>query len=264
MKTGMKFGFGVVNAGQRNVVVEPQVIATATEGSFRITAPVSRALGVAHGDYIMFINNLNEVDDAIRSNHPDVVAFCEAQGLELGSVEAAIAIHKEFDIWGIAKGIIEYDPKGNQNTITERLTKKDKVRFVSQNFDDMLSQAMESGDDELKEALTHDGVTKEEQIDVLSKFVVPRELPKYKGSKAANPAKQSGVGVSLLFTDSNVWNQLRVDLSDNERLNRVFDVDVENMQKVNVNNGYKDITVDAIILDKYTDKEPSRFGEDEE
>lgn len=264
MKTGMKFGFSVVNAGQRNVIVEPQVIATSTEGSFRITAPVSRVLGIAHGDYVMFINNVDTIDQAIRTQHPDVVAFCKEQGLELGSAEAAIAVHKEFDIWAIAKGIVEYDAKGNQNTITERLTKKDKVRFVSQNFDEMMTQAMEDADDELKDALIHDGVTKEEQIEILSKFVVPRELPKYKGSKAANPAKQSGIGVSLLFTDSNVWNQLRVDLDGDARLNRIFDVDIENLQTVPVYNGYKDVMVDAIVLGSYVDKEPARFGEDEE
>lgn len=46
MKTvnGMSFGFSAVNAGQRNVAVEPQLIAVSTEGNFRMTPPVSLLL----------------------------------------------------------------------------------------------------------------------------------------------------------------------------------------------------------------------------
>ena len=265
MKTGnikaMGFGFGVVNAGQRNVTVEPQFIAVSTEGNFRITPPVSKALGVGHGDYIMFLNNIDNIDAAIAAKSDVIVKFCEANGLELGTAEAAIAIHKEFDMWAIAKGIIEYDTKGNVKTTTERLSKNDKVKYVSQHFEEMLTAAIEQADDETKEALSRDGITKEEQIDILTAFVVARELPKYKGSKVANPAGLTGAGTSLTFTDSNVWKQLKADMSDNaEKLNRVFDVDVENLQDVTLSDGYNDVTVKAIVLGDSVDKEPARIG----
>lgn len=257
----MGFGFSAVNAGQRNVSVEPQVIAVSTEGNFRITPVVSRVLGVGHGDYVMFLSNAANIDAAITNKAAEVVAFCEANGLELGSPEAAISLHKEFDMWAIAKGIIEYDTKGNQKTTSERLTKNDKVKFVSQNFETMLEQAMEQADNETKDALSRDGITKEEQIDILSAFVTPRELPKYKGSKAANPAGLTGAGTSLTFTDSNVWKQLKADMGDDAtKFNRVFDVDVENLQDIVLNNGYKDVTVKALILGESVDKEPARIG----
>lgn len=257
----MGFGFSAVNAGQRNVSVEPQVIAVSTEGNFRITPVVSRVLGVGHGDYVMFLSNVANIDAAITNKAAELVAFCEANGLELGSPEAAIALHKEFDMWAIAKGIIEYDTKGNQKTTSERLTKNDKVKFVSQNFETMLEQAMEQADDETKDALSRDGITKEEQIDILSAFVTPRELPKYKGSKAANPAGLTGAGTSLTFTDSNVWKQLKADMGDDAtKFNRVFDVDVENLQDIVLSDGYKDITVKALILGESVDKEPARIG----
>ena len=260
----MGFGFSAVNAGQRNVSVEPQVIAVSTEGNFRITPVVSRVLGVGHGDYIMFLSNVANIDDAITNKAAEVVAFCEANGLELGSPEAAIALHKEFDMWAIAKGIIEYDTKGNQKITSERLTKNDKVKFVSQNFETMLEQAMEQADNETKDALSRDGITKEEQIDILSAFVTPRELSKYKGSKAANPAGLTGAGTSLTFTDSNVWKQLKADMGDDAtKFNRVFDVDVENLQDIVLSNGYKDVTVKALILGEYVDKEPARIGKEE-
>lgn len=264
MKTNgkvMGFGFSAVNAGQRNVSVEPQVIVVSTEGNFRITPPVSRVLGIGHGDYVMFLNNVDNIDAAIAAKDAQIVAFCKEQGLEVGSPEAAIAIHKAFDMWAIAKGIVEYDTKGNQKTSTERLTKNDKIKFVSQNFTDMLEQAMQQADDEIKEALSRDGITKEEQIDILSAFVTPRELPKYKGSKAANPAGLTGAGTSLTFTDSNVWKQLKADMGDTAtELNRVFDVDVEDIQDIVLSDGYKEVTVKAIVLGEYNDKEPARIG----
>ena len=269
MKTGnvkaMGFGFGVVNAGQRNVVVEPQFIAVSTEGNFRITPPVSKALGVGHGDYIMFINNIDNIDDAIKYKDPIVVNFCKENGLELGTPEASIAIHTEFDMWGIAKGIIEYDTKGNAKTTTERLTKNDKIKYVSQHFEEMLEAASEEADEETKDALTREGVTKEEQIDILTAFVVARELPKYKGSKVANPAGLTGAGTSLTFTDSNVWKQLKFDMGDEATsMNRVFDIDVEQLQDVELNDGYKKVTVKALVLGDYVDKEPARIGKGEE
>lgn len=257
----MSFGFSAVNAGQRNVSVEPQVIVVSTEGNFRITPPVSKVLGIGHGDYVMFLNNVDAIDAAINAKVAEVVTFCEENGLELGSPEAAIALHKEFDMWAIAKGIVEYDTKGNQKTTSERLTKNDKIKYASQNFDEMLAAAMESADDETKEALSRDGITKEEQIDILAAFVNPRELPKYKGSKAANPAGLTGAGTSLTFTDSNVWKQLKADMGDDAtKFNRVFDVDVEELQDIELNNGYKTVTVKALVLGDFTDKEPARIG----
>lgn len=268
MKTGnvkaMGFGFGVVNAGQRNIVVEPQFIAVSTEGNFRITPPVSKALGVGHGDYIMFLNNVDNIDAAIANRDQVVVAFCQENGLELGTPEAAIAIHKEFDMWAIAKSVVEYDTKGNAKTTTERLTKNDKIKFVSQNFDEMLEKAVSQADEETKAALTRDGVTKGEQIDILTAFVVARELPKYKGSKVANPAGLTGSGTSLTFTDSNVWKQLKADMGDEATtMNRVFDIDVEDLQDIELNDGYKNVTVKALVLGDYTDKEPARIGKGE-
>lgn len=261
----MSFGFSVVNAGQRNVTVEPEVIAVSTEGNFRITPPVSKALGVSNGEYVMFLNNVDNIDSAISARVPEIVSFCEEQGLELGSVEAAIAIHKEFDMWAIAKGIIEYDTKGNQKVTTERLTKNDKLKFVSQNFEQMIAAAMEQADDEVKDALSRDGITKEEQIDILTAFVTPRELPKYKGSKTANPAGLTGLGTSLNFTDSNVWKQLKADMGDDAtKYNRVYSVDVEDMQDIELSDGYKTVVVKALVLGDYTDKEPARIGKSAE
>lgn len=265
MKTGskiaMSFGFSAVNAGQRNTTLEPQLIVVSTEGNFRITPAVSKALNIAHGDNIMFLSNADQIDAAIAAKAEAVVDFCTEAGLELGSAEAAIALHKEFDEWAIAKGIAELDPKGNPRMGTERLTAKDKARFVSSQFETMLAEALDKADDETKDALSREGITKEEQVAILSAFVTPREVQKFKGSKAANPGGMTGAGTSLTFTDSNVWKQLKADMGDEATaLNRVFDIDPESLQDVTLSNGYSEVTVKALVLGKYADKEPNRIG----
>lgn len=261
---GMSFGFSAVNAGQRNTVVEPQIIAVSTEGSFRMTPPVSRALGIAHGDYAAFGNNFTEIDNAIAANDPLIVAFCEEHGLALGSTEASVAIHKEFDMWIVYKGIVEKDAKGFEKMATERLTKADKIKYATANFDVMLAGALENASDDVKEALTREGITKEEQIDILVAFVKPREVFKFTGSKVANPGKLSGIGTSVTFTDTNVWNQIKHDLGDEATAyNRVFDVDVNRLEEVTVSNGYEDVVVKAVILGSYADEKPARNGEQE-
>lgn len=255
----MGFGFSAVNAGQRNVSVEPQLIAVSTDGGFRLTPPVTRALGVGSGEYVMFISNIDGIEQAIAAKDPQIVEFCQEQGLELGSPEASIAIHQEFDMWAIAKGVQEFDAKGNTKTTQERLSKKDKLKFVSQHFEEMLVAANEQADDETKDALNRDGITKEEQMDLLTAFVKARELPKYKGSKTANPAGYTGAGTSLTFTDTNVWNQLKADMEEPSKLNRVFDIDLDAVQDIEINNGYEMVTVKAFILGDHVDKEPSRI-----
>lgn len=264
MKT-MAFGFAAVNAGQRNVSVEPQLIATSTEGGFRLTAPATRALGIAAGENVMFVSNVDAIDAAIASRDPQVVAFCEEQGLELGTPEALIAIHKAYDMWGVAKGIEELDAKGNHKDAQERLTKKDKVKYATANFDTMYESAMASDNEEVKEALTREGITQEEQIEILAGFVTGKTLVKVKGSKTANAAGLSGTGLTLNFTDSNVWKQLKADLRDEATaVNRVYELDLENVQDVVISNGYEDVTVKVLVLGESTDKAPARSGADEE
>ena len=261
---GMSFGFSAVNAGQRNTVVEPQIIAVSTEGSFRMTPPVSRVLNIGHGDYAAFANNIDKIDMAIANNDADLVAFCEEHGLAWGSAEAAVAIHNEFDMWVVYKGVAEKDAKGLPKITTERLTKQDKIRFASANFDVMLESALANADNEVKEALTREGVTREEQIDILASFVKPRELQKFSGSKVANPAKLVGKGTVVTFTDTNVWNQIKHDLGDAATtVNRAFDIDVDKLIDVDIDNGYEIVPVKAVLLGSYTDEKPARVGEQE-
>ena len=237
----VKFGFSSVNAGQRNVNYDPQVIAVSTPGGFRITSPVSKILNVQHGDYIMFINNIPGIDQAIAERNEALVEFCDENGIDFDSPEAAIAIHKEFDKWGIAKGIVE--------------------KFVKENLEEMLEAAMAQDDDELKAALSREDATLEEKMNILCPFVKGREIPKYRGSKVASPSEVTGAGVNLTFTDTNVWNQLKYDLGDSaNKINRIFNADVTTVEQIFVFDGYEDVKVNVVMMGEYTDKAPARIG----
>lgn len=261
-KKGLSFGMGIVNAGQRAVSEEPELVVVSTPSSFRMTAQVSKALGIAHGEYVMFINNCANIDNAIINKVPEVVAFCEEQGLDIESPEAAMAVHAEFDIWALAKGIVELDKNGNPCTTRIRMTKNDKIKYVNTYFQETLEGALSSSNEELKAALSREGITEDEQKELLVSCIQGDEVVKVKGSKCANTAALSGIGVTLNFTDSNVWKQLKSNMTDEEATskNRVYTVDIDNLQEAVVNNGHKDIVVKIAMLTEYKDEEPIRIG----
>lgn len=268
------FGFSMVNAGQRmSGNVDPQLIAVSTNGGFRLTGAATRLLSIMPGDNVMFVNNLGEIDsaitDATHPMHADLVGFCEERGLMLGEPEASEAIHAEFDMWAVAKGIQEFDTKGNAKVAKERLSKKDKTTYATQNFDEMMQMIMESeeeGADAVRDQLNRDGITREEQIEILSGLVSGKEVDSYTGSKCANPTGQNGVGLSVTFTDSNVWAQLKKSLpaDEREKVNRVFDLAVDDITTVQISDGYKLVDVKVIPLASFTDKTPARAGKDDE
>lgn len=262
MKTlkGLSFGMGVVNAGQRAVSEEPELVVCSTSGGFRASAAVTRALGVGHGEYIMFIQNVDNISTMIASKAEEFVAFAQEQGLDVDSAEAAAAFHAEFDIWGIAKGIPLYDKNGNPQMIRERMTNADKAKYLENHFEEVLNGALENGDEEIKAALTAEGVDEIEQKRYLMNVIQGDEVQKYQGSKCANTSAMLGAGTILNFTDSNVWMRLKAGMGDDAtKKNRIYSVDLEELQTITVFDGKKDVTVKVAILGEYKDAEPIRI-----
>ena len=249
----LAFGFNAVIAGQRKVVDTPELVALTTNGGFRISRPVSKALDVQHGEYIQFIQNLDQVQKAINDKAESYVEFCEAQGLDADSEEAAIAFHKENDMWGIVKGYALYNDKGTPLTCTDRLTKDDREAYAAKNYDELLAAAMEQGSDEMKDAIAAADGNKEEIIKILATVVRGEEKQKYSGSKVANTSAMIGSGVVLNFTDSNVWNMLKSGLGeDASKKARKFPIDLENMISVPLWNGHESIEVPCLLFDAAT------------
>ena len=261
----LSFGLGAVNVAKRNVVSEPELVVNPTVGSFRITPAVSRALGLTNGGYIMFVSNIDAIEQAIANKDENLVAFCAEENIDMNTPEGVKAIHEVFDEWGIAKGIQMFDKNGNAVKIKERMSKTDKVEYVTNNFDDVLKAAIENGEPEFAASLQVEGITKEEQIEILANAVNPEQVNKYYGSKCNNSSNLSGTGVSLTFSDSAVWGALKEDLGEEaKKMSRTFEVDIKELREVPYFNGHKEVIVKAAMLGEFKDAESTRKSKGED
>ena len=263
MKTLKSFGFSIVNAGKRVKDVNPELILTSSIGNFRITAPVSKALGLQNGDYIMFINTHDDVDAAIANKNADAVAACEAQGFAIDSEEAYEFLHEEFGHVLLAKGIIKVDSMGNPLKCQERISNKQKVAYVMNNYDEAYAAAINSDNEELVASITRDGITKEEVVEILAKLVSGKEVDDYQGSKVAQASDLAGTDVSLNFNDTAMWKYLKKDLSDEEKTNisRTFAVDTELIEVPYTRVDGKEIIIPCVELKE--SKDVVRQGKEE-
>ena len=256
MKLGNKISFGVqaVQAGQKSSTVNaaPQLIANSTSGKFVITSPVSKALNVAVGENVMFLNNIQGVEAAIQARVEDVVNYAAENGIDINTREGEEQLLAVFTQWFIAKGVKQYDSKGNPIMASERYTKDDKAKYldehkmeiVDENRDALIAQFGEMSDEELAEKLTIDMV----------------EAPKFhacSGSKTATTASATGVGCQLNFTDTAIWGALKADLGDlATKKNRIFNVLLDEVQKVDFNNGKENVTIDIYPIEFVEDTDP--------
>lgn len=261
----LSFGLGAVNVAKRNAISEPELVVNPTAGGFRITPAVSRALGLTNGGYIMFVSNIDAIEQAIANKDENLVAFCAEENIDMNTPEGVKAIHEAFDEWGIAKGIQMFDKNGNAVKTKERMSKTDKVEYVTNNFDDVLKAAIENGEPEFAASLQVEGITKEEQIEILANAVNPEQVNKYYGSKCSNSSNLSGTGVSLTFSDSAVWGALKEDLGEEaKKMSRTFEVDIKELREVPYFNGHKEVIVKAAMLGEFKDAESTRKSKGED
>ena len=261
----LSFGLGAVNVAKRNAVSEPELVVNPTVGGFRITPAVSRALGLTNGGYIMFVSNIDAIEQAIANKDENLVAFCAEENIDMNTPEGVKAIHEAFDEWGIAKGIQMFDKNGNAVKTKERMSKTDKVEYVTNNFDDVLKAAIENGEPEFAASLQVEGITKEEQIEILANAVNPEQVNKYYGSKCSNSSNLSGTGVSLTFSDSAVWGALKENLGEEaKKMSRTFEVDIKELREVPYFNGHKEVIIKAAMLGEFKDTENTRKSKGED
>lgn len=255
MKLGNKIQFGVsaIVAGQKSSTVnaQPQLIANSTSGKFVITAPVSKALRIAVGENIMFLNNIAGVEAAIQQRVDDVVNFANENGYDLDTREGEQAVLAAFTQWYIAKGLPMYNAKGEPVMASERYTKEDKAKYLAEhameiveaNREALVEQFGEMSDEELAAQLTVDMV----------------ESPKYhacSGSKTSSTTSATGYGVQLNFTDTAIWGALKADIAEPTKKNRVFNVLLDEMTEVPYNNGKEDVMVCIFPIEFVEDNDP--------
>lgn len=237
----LSFGFKSVQAGQKSATVNalPQLIANSTPGKFVITAPVSKALGIAVGENVMFFNNISDIENAIMNGNEELVAWAAENNVDITTREGQDIIVKEFATWGIAKGFLKYTKAGEPIMSNERLTKEDKQKYfdanvmtiVAENRDALVAEYGEMSDEELASKLTPEMI----------------EYPKYhvaEGSKTSTTSIATGVGCQLSFTDSAIWGALKADLGEEAtKKNRIYNVLLKDAQKITVNNGYENVEI---------------------
>lgn len=256
MKLGNKISFGVqaVQAGQKSSTVNaaPQLIANSTSGKFVVTAPVSKALNVAVGERIMFLNNIAGVEAAIQQRVDDIVNYAAENGIDINTREGEEQLISTFTQWYIAKGVKLYDSKGNPIMASERYTKEDKLKYLAENASELVAanraalieEFGELSDEELATKLTVDMV----------------EAPKYhecSGAKTATTASATGVGCQLNFTDTVIWSTLKADLGDTAtKKNRVYDVKLDEAEEIEFNNGKENVKVTIFPIEFVKDVDP--------
>ena len=256
MKLGNKISFGVqaVQAGQKSSTVNaaPQLIANSTIGKFVITSPVSKALNIAVGENVMFLNNIAGVEAAIQQRVDDVVNYATENGIDINTREGEEQLLATFTQWYIAKGVKQYDSKGNPVMASERYTKEDKAKYLAEhameivdaNRDTLIAEFGEMSDEALADRLTVDMV----------------EAPKFhacSGSKTATTASATGVGCQLNFTDTAIWGALKADLGDAAtKKNRVYSVKLDESEEVEFNNGKENVKVTIFPIEFVEDNDP--------
>jgi sugar-specific transcriptional regulator TrmB len=253
MNLGKKvsFGFNAVVAGQKTSGNnEPQLIANSTKGKFTVTSPVTRAMGIAVGEYIQFVNNIDQIERAIQEGNDDIKAIAEELGVDLTTREGQVAVVEACTQWAIVKGQAMLDKVGNPIMVSARLTEKDKRAYIAAHAEEALA-AMR---DTLIERVGNPDASDEELLAAieLDEIEYPK-VPGFTGSKTASTSNATGVGLQLGFTDSNVWGALKKDLGDNaEKKNRIYKVLLDEAVKTTVDG--KEITIYPIEFD--SDEDP--------
>lgn len=262
----MKFGLKSVVAGQKSATVnaEPRLIANSTAGKFSITAPVSKALGIAVGENVMFFNNIADVEAELANPSKDTMDWAAENGVDLTTREGQDVFMKVATLWAIAKGVPMYDSKGNAVMARERYTKEDKQKYIDANADAILEAnraalierngGEDADDDTLKALITVEDI----------------EAPEYHactGSKTATTGTATGVGCQLNFTDTAIWNRIKHDIPADDRtgVNRVFKVDLDHPTEATADDGTRDgKAVMAYPIEFLNDEEPMVRGKKEE
>ena len=246
----VSFGFSAVVAGQKTSGNnEPQLIANSTKGKFTVTSPVTRAMGIAVGEYIQFVNNIDQIERAIQDGNDDIKAIAEELGVDLTTREGQVAVVEACTQWAIVKGQAMLDKVGNPIMVSARLTEKEKRAYIAAHAE----QALDAMRDTLIERVGNPDASDEELLAAieLDEIEYPK-VPGFTGSKTASTSNATGVGLQLGFTDSNVWGALKKDLGDDaEKKNRIYKVLLEEAVKTTVDG--KEITIYPIEFEKDED-----------
>lgn len=247
-------GFSALQSGQKRTTVaaDPMLIASATYGKFTITAPVTKKLNLTVGDYVLFLDNRPEIEDAIGKKLPALIEYATNNGIDLNTVEGIDSVISKFRKFAIAKGVLKYDGKGNPVMVSARMPKEEKEKYLFEHIDEIVSDNRK----ELLELIGRPDATDDELKGIVTIDMIEGEkVQACIGSKTMSMNNVTGIGCQLNFSDSNIWNLLKNDLGDEKsENNRVFDVDLEHGVPTQVSNGKEMVEVIAYPISFKEDK----------
>ena len=250
MKLGIKFNVNAVLAGQKSSLMNatPQLIAKSTTGQFTITSPVSKALAIAAGENVMFLNNIAGIEALIQSQPDELVNYCNEQGWDINTPEGQEALIKDQTVWYIAKGVALFKRSGEPLLSTIRVTKEEKLAQIAEHGVEMIAAMSEEDKAAFAAALTPEDIPSP-------------TCPAAAGSKTAATAQATGIGLQLNFTDTAIWDALKADLGESkDKFNRVFDVKLDAPEEAEYNNGKENVTLTIYPLEFVEDKTPMVRG----
>lgn len=261
MKLGIKFGINAVQAGQKSALLNatPQLIVKSTAGQFTITSPVSKALGIAVGENVMFLNNITGIEEMIQARPDDLVNYANEHNWDINTVEGKDALVKDLTVWYIAKGVLMFKRNGEPIMGTVRVTKEDKAAYIAEHALEMIQALSEEDKAAFAAARNLEGADDETLAGALTVDDVPSPtFHAASGSKTAATANATGVGLQLNFTDTAIWDALKGDLEKDAKggVNRFFNVKLEEAEEVIYNNGKEDVKILAYPLEFDSDKAP--------
>lgn len=268
MKKGnLSFGFGAVLSGQKTNVVDatPQLIANSTKGKFTITAPVSKYLGIAVGEHVMFVNNIAAIEAALQEGGEQVQALASEQGIDITTADGQKAFIENNAVWAIAKGVKLYNSNGTEKQASVRLTVEDKKAYIEKHGAEIATQNEKALVARLANVAIEDvteDMMNQYSVEDLVAAITPDDInpttQAQSGSKTASSSNATGVGLQLGFTDNNIWNQLKSNIDEEERikLNRKFDVKLEDAFTTVFNNGYEDVEIKCVPVEFVSDEAP--------
>lgn len=264
MKLGnVSFGLdslNVVASGVKTSTVsnEPQLVALSTKGGFAITPAVSKALNLASGDNIMFVNNSSWAENEVAQRTDMVVSIAQENGLDLDNPIDAQSIVTALTKWFIGKAYVKKTKTGKDVMSPVRLSAEEKAELLKTQLPDIVANNREALIEKFN--LASDASDEEIASHVTVDDIAAPEAPAYVGAKLASNGNVPGVGLKLSFSDTSTWEQMKADLDDKTGIKRVFDIDLKGRVVVKLNNGYEDVEVALYPVGDYTDEKPVRVG----
>lgn len=269
VKGSLNFSVRPVAVGQKGASVnaDPQLVVASTVGKFTLTPAAGLAMALEPGQSVGFLDNLADVLAAVAAKQPEVLEVFEENGLDINNPDDVDVFVTEMREVRIFKGYDLYEADGSRTMANARTSKEEKEQMLNEHFDEILEQVREQIVANLKaKANDENYVPTEDEIRacVTIDLVGSKQEPAIYGSKVATTANQTGLGLTLSFSDTNIWNSLKrgIDPDARTKSKSTYKVDTKNPIMMTFNDGFKDVTVATFALEFVKTEEVSGRNND--